>query len=121
PKEKKGVSRAEFVANLPQTLADMQQSLYDKALAFRNEHTIKIDSLDELKAYFTSKSKDENKQEAHGGFALCHVVEDAETEKLLKEMKITHRCIPLEGEVEDGKCIFTGKPSKKRAILAKSY
>ncbi len=121
PKDKKAVARSEFVKNLAQTLAAMQQALYDKALAFQKEHTLRIDSLDDLKAYFTPTSKNEEKQEAHGGFALVHWVEDAETEKLLKEMKITHRCIPLEGPAEEGKCIFTGKPSSKRSILAKSY
>lgn len=121
PKDKKGIARSEFVKTLPQTLQDMQQALYDRALSFRDEHTVKIDSLEALKAYFTPQSKDESRQEAHGGFALVHWVEDAETEKLLKELKITHRCIPLDGPAEEGTCIFTGKPSKKRSILAKAY
>jgi prolyl-tRNA synthetase len=40
---------------------------------------------------------------------------------LLKELKVTIRCIPLEGAGEPGTCIFTGKPSTKRVVFAKAY
>ncbi|RZA25095.1 MAG: proline--tRNA ligase [Proteobacteria bacterium] len=121
PKDKKSFTREEFLKGLSETLTTMQQTLYDRALKHREENTVKIDSLDELKKFFTAKTSDEEKAEAHGGFALVHWVEDENTQKLLKEMKISHRCIPLDGPNEEGKCIFTGKPSKKRSILAKSY
>ena len=121
PKEKKGIARSEFIKGLSETLTTIQQTLYDRALKHREENTVKIDSLDDLKKFFTAKNGDEEKAEAHGGFALVHWAEDEGTEKILKEMKITHRCIPLEGPAEEGQCIFTGKPSKKRSILAKSY
>ena len=41
--------------------------------------------------------------------------------ELLKELKVTIRCVPLDAPEEPGKCIFTGKPSTKRAIFAKAY
>ncbi len=41
--------------------------------------------------------------------------------ELLKELKVTIRCVPLAGPEEPGKCIFTGKPSTKRAVFAKAY
>ncbi|HDP76305.1 MAG TPA: hypothetical protein ENN49_10675, partial [Bacteroidales bacterium] len=45
-----------------------------------------------------------------------------ETEALIKEeTKATIRCIPLDLPEEDGKCIVTGKPSKRRAIFAQAY
>ncbi len=118
-KDKKGIKREELLATLPLILADMQKGLYEKALKHRNENMKKIDSLEELKAYFTPQNED--KPEIHGGFALVHWVEDEKTEQLLKEMKITHRCIPLDAPEEEGKCIFTGKKSLRRSILAKSY
>ncbi|MFA6725586.1 MAG: hypothetical protein WCS13_02610 [Candidatus Cloacimonadaceae bacterium] len=36
-------------------------------------------------------------------------------------MKVTIRCIPLEAEKEEGKCIYCGQPSSQRAIFAKAY
>ena len=39
----------------------------------------------------------------------------------LKDWKVTVRCIPLEGEAEPGKCIFTGQPTARRVVLAKAY
>ncbi len=117
--EKGPHNRKEFVANIAQTLTAMQNGLFDKACAFRDEHTRQIDDLEEFKAYFTPKNQ--KKPEIHGGFAVCHFHEDPSVEELLKKLKVTIRCIPLDAEEEDGKCIFTGKPSKKRGIFAKAY
>jgi prolyl-tRNA synthetase len=118
-KDKKAIPRDEFVKTLPDILRSIQDDLYQKARAHRDEHMVKINSLAELKTYFTPKSED--KPEIHGGFALVHVADDPEVGKTLKEMKLTHRCTPLDGEKEAGQCIFTGKPVAGRAIIAKSY
>ena len=40
---------------------------------------------------------------------------------ILKELKVTLRCLPLEEEPTPGTCIFSGKPSSGRAIFAKAY
>lgn len=125
--ENSGIDRSEFVAQVSSTLAAIQQNLFDRALKFREENTRRIDSLDEFIAFFTPKSERENASgedlsEIHGGFALCHFVdEQPETEKLLKELKVTVRCIPLDGDEEPGTCLFSGLPSKKRAVFAKAY
>jgi len=118
-KDKQGMPRDQFVASLPQILQSIQDDLYQKALAYRDANTVKIDSLDDLKTYFTPKNED--KPEIHGGFAWVHVADDAAIGATLKEMKLTHRCTPLEGEKEAGACIFTGKPVERRSIIAKSY
>ena len=119
PKDKTSLSREEFMENVLSILDEIQGTLYQRALAYRDEKTKKIDSLDELKAFFTPKNKD--KPEIHGGFALVHCDDDPSIEAELKKLKITHRCMPLDGEMEDGNCVFTGKPMKQRAILAKAY
>jgi len=112
--------RAEFIARIAATLAEIQQALFDRALAYQRQHTRTIDSLDEFKAWFTPQSED--KPEIHGGFAVCHFTDGApEMESLLKELKVTPRCIPLTGDDEPGTCLFTGRPSPRRAIFAKSY
>jgi prolyl-tRNA synthetase len=98
-----------FVENL---LNDIQESIYNKALNFRNENITKVDSWDEFKEVLTNK----------GGFILAHWDGTAETEQKIKdETKATIRCIPFDSEPEDGKCIFTGKPSDKRVLFAIAY
>lgn len=114
-----GVPRAEFVSSIDATLTEMQAGLFQRALAMREAATQKIDSLDEFRAYFTPK--DEKNPEIHGGFALCHFVESDEMEAILKDLKVTVRCVPLEGDDEPGKCIFTGQPSQRRGVFAKAY
>ena len=118
-KDKKAVPRAEFVANASKILQSIQDDLYQKALAYRDANMVKINSLDELKAFFTPKNED--KPEIHGGFALVHWADDPSIIELLKDMKLTHRCLPLNFPEDPGHCIFTGKPVKRRSIIAKSY
>ena len=101
------------------TLTEIQTNLFARADKMRHDHTETIDSLDDFKAFFTPENAD--KPEAHGGFALSHWVEDPEVDELLKKMKITIRCLPLDGETEAGACIFSGKPSQGRAVFAKAY
>jgi prolyl-tRNA synthetase len=58
----------------------------------------------------------------HGGFALTHFSGDPTTEQVIKdELGVTVRCIPLSGEAEAGTCPFSGLPSARRVIWAKSY
>ncbi|MFW7382213.1 MAG: proline--tRNA ligase [Oligoflexus sp.] len=119
PKAKQSMKQDQFCGQVLTILDEIQQTLYDRALTHRQEHTQKIDSLDELKTYFTPKN--EEQPEIHGGFALVHCSDSAEVGEQLKQMKLTHRCTPLEAEEEDGRCIFTGEKSLKRAVIAKAY
>ena len=46
----------------------------------------------------------------------------AETEAKIKtETKATIRCIPIDNKKEEGKCVYSGKPSKQKVLFAKSY
>ncbi|MEM8970396.1 MAG: proline--tRNA ligase, partial [Bacteroidota bacterium] len=57
-----------------------------------------------------------------GGFVYAHWDGTDETEaKIKEETKATIRCIPLSAEEEEGKCIYSGKPSNKRVLFAKAY
>ncbi len=92
-------------------LEDIQQNIFDKALKMRNEHTYICDSYDEFK-----------ERVADGGFFLCHWDGTTETEERIKEeTKATIRCIPLDGDDTPGVCMVTGKPSKRRVIIARNY
>jgi prolyl-tRNA synthetase len=117
-------SRAEFVATVAQQLAEMQQALYDRALAFRDANIRRIDSKDEFYAFFTPKNKE--KPEIHGGFALSHWCGDPAVEEMIsQDLQVTIRVIPFEGELpgthEPGVCPFTGKPSAQRVVWARAY
>ena len=99
----------EYIQNL---LNDIQDNLYKKALDFRASNIQKVETYDEFKV----------KLEKDGGFFLAHWDGTVETEELIQqETKATIRCIPIDGEDEEGVCMVTGKPSKKRAIFAKAY
>lgn len=114
-----GMDRNEFVANVTSILDEMQSGMYDRALKHRQDNTVEINTLDEFKEFFTPDNA--KNPEIHGGFASCHFVDEPEIDEILKPLKVTPRCIPLEGEKEQGTCLFTGKPSQGRAIFAKSY
>jgi prolyl-tRNA synthetase len=118
-KEKQGVPTSEFVANIGDTLAEIQSAMFQRARELRTANTSNIDSLDEFKDFFTPQKSD--KPEIHGGFAMCHWHEDPKVHEILKPLKVTVRCVPLDAKQESGTCIFTGKPSTARAVFAKAY
>ena len=92
-------------------LDDIQANIYTKALNHRLSMTTKVDTWEEFK-----------EQIEKGGFILAHWDGTTETEEKIKEeTKATIRCIPLDGEEEEGKCVYTGKPSKRRVIFARNY
>jgi prolyl-tRNA synthetase len=117
PKDKLSVPRETLVAGIADILDEMQTGLFQRALDFRKQHSHDINSLDEFREFF--KSTGERKIE--GGFALSPWLEDPQVEQILKEMKVTTRCIPQEQGEFSGNCIFTGKPTQRRAVFAKAY
>ncbi len=91
----------------------IQENIYQKAVTFREENTRNVDTWEDFKVEIEK-----------GGFLLCHWDGTPETEEMIKnETKATIRCIPTDTNViiEEGKCIYTGKPSTQRVIFAKSY
>jgi prolyl-tRNA synthetase len=118
PKEKWTPTRDEFIARVPEVLDEIQTGLFQRALEMREAATQRIDDLAEFEAFFTPKNAE--KPEIHGGLAWCHFVDSKEMEEKLGRMKVTIRCVPLVEE-EDGKCIFTGQPSRRRGVFAKAY
>ena len=97
---------------IPQILEDIQQSLYDKANNFRLEHTTEVNSFEEFKDILKNK----------GGFISAHWDGSAESENKIKEItKATIRCIPLNIDKSEGKCVYSGKKSDQRVLFAKAY
>ena len=92
-------------------LDDIQQSIYDRAYAFREANTFRVDTLVQFE-----------EQLEKGGFLLAHWDGTSETEEAIKEAtKATIRCIPLDQEAEDGVCVYSGKPSTGRVVFARAY
>ncbi|MDY5108396.1 MAG: proline--tRNA ligase [Sodaliphilus sp.] len=109
--EKETVSIEDIEGYVEKLLDDIQNNIYTKALNHRLEMTTKVDTWEDFKT-----------QIEKGGFILAHWDGTTETEEKIKEeTKATIRCIPLDGEEEEGKCIYTGKPSKRRVIFARTY
>lgn len=115
PKEKVSIARDKFVQGLPKMLEEIQAGLLQRARIFRDSSIHKIESLSEFEKFFSGGD------EATGGFASVHWNEAAIDHEILGRLKVTPRCVPLEWAPEKGHCIFTGKPSERRVIFAKSY
>jgi prolyl-tRNA synthetase len=116
---KQDLPRAQFVQSAVELLSDIQHNLFQRAANLRKEHTREINNVDEFREFFTPQRSE--KPEIHGGFALCHFVEDPAVDKLLASLKVSIRCVPLDEEADPGRCIFTGQPSPRRAVFAKGY
>jgi prolyl-tRNA synthetase len=119
-KEKTFPTGDEFVAGIVATLAEIHDTLLARATTLRDTNTVKIDSKEEFVKFFTAAKKD--KPEIHGGFASAHWDGSAEVEAEIKEqLKVTIRCIPFDAADEAGQCVWSGRPSRKRVLFAKSY
>lgn len=111
-KEKQNVPLEGIDAYIENLLAEMQQNLFNRAKAFRDERITRVDTWAEFQEVLETK----------GGFLYAHWDGTTETEELIKEKtKATIRCIPLGWEAEDGVCVLTGKPSTRRVLFAKAY
>ena len=97
---------------IPKVLEDIQQSLFLRANNFRLENTTEVNSFEEFKEVLKNK----------GGFISAHWDGSSETENKIKQQtKATIRCIPLDGDKSQGKCMFSGKESDQRVLFAKAY
>ena len=110
-----GMPRAEFVARLPEMLAQMQSNLFERAKAYRTERSADIDNERDFRDFFAGE------EQATGGFAYCNFASEAEVQPLLDELKVTIRCLPLEASGRPGKCFVTGKETTQKAIFARAY
>jgi prolyl-tRNA synthetase len=119
-KEKQKLGLLEIAQKVPMMLEEMQQNYFNQCLKYRDENLVThLKNFEEFKKFFTPKNAD--KPEIHGGFVLAKWCGDPETEKLLEELKVTIRCLPLKQSGTTGTCILTGKSATLDAVFAKSY
>jgi len=111
-REKVSISADGLTERIVLLLEQIQQSIYNKALAFRDAHITKVNSWEEFKQVLNDK----------GGFISAFWDGTPETEAAIKEeTKATIRCIPLDNVQEAGKCVYSGKPATQRVLFAQAY
>jgi prolyl-tRNA synthetase len=104
------VSQNGLMAVVSETLSSIQESLYQRALAFRNANT------HDAQDYAQFKSVVEK------GFARSYWCGRQECEAQIKdETRATTRCIPLEQTGREGFCVLCGQPAAEKVIFARAY
>ena len=111
-KEKQVMKMEGITAAITGLMEEIQKNLFARALKFREENTTPVDSYEAFKKILDDK----------GGFVLAHWDGTAETEQKIKEeTKATIRCIPIDQQPEQGKCVYSGRPSAGRVVFARAY
>jgi prolyl-tRNA synthetase len=109
-KQKQFLPQAGLLQEIESLLAEIQRSLFDRALRFRDEHTYEARNYDELK------------QAVEKGFVRAYWAGSRQDEeKIQEETKATIRVIPLQQPDDRGKCVYTGKEAKQIAVFARAY
>ncbi len=106
------VSLDALIDTVENLMKEIQDTLFNKALNFRDSHITEVDTFNEFKDVLENKT----------GFISAHWDGTSETENKIKEItKATIRCIPIDNKIEEGKCVYSGNPSKQRVLFAKAY
>ncbi|TVZ51816.1 proline--tRNA ligase [Dokdonia sp. Hel_I_53] len=109
---KEFIAKEDVATTVVSLLKEIQENLYNKAKEYRDSHTTVVNDFE------TFKNVLENK----GGFISAHWDGTKETENKIKELtKATIRCIPMNSQLEEGKCVLTGASSPRRVLFAKAY
>ena len=110
--EKEVVPQEGLIDRVAALMDEIQQGIFDKARSFRDSMITPVDTWEEFVRTLDTK----------GGFVAAHWDGTVETEVAIKEAtKATIRCIPLDAVDEEGVCIYSGKPSHRRVLFARSY
>jgi prolyl-tRNA synthetase len=111
-KEKANASIDGIGLHVKNLLDEIQQNIFNKAKAFRDDHITEANTWDEFVQLLDTKT----------GFISAHWDGSPETEEKIKEQtKATIRCIPLDNKQEAGTCILSGNPSTQRVLFARAY
>jgi len=110
--EKQVVAMDGIELYIEKLLNDIQDNIYKKAFDYRTKMTTRVETYEEFNEVLRNK----------GGFISAHWDGTPETEQRIKdETKATIRCIPFDQVPEEGKCVYSGNPSKGRVLFALSY
>jgi prolyl-tRNA synthetase len=108
---KQNVQIVDITQHIEDTLDSIQKKLFEKAKKFNKENTHYADNFEDFKEKINL-----------GGFVYAHWDGTSDTENTIKKItKATIRTIPLNEKSEKGICVYSGKPSTRRVVFAKSY
>ncbi len=110
--EKDFVSLDELETKLPALLDEIQQNLYNQALAHREEKTTTVQNMEEMKQAL---------EENPGFMKAMWCGDEACEEKIKEETQVTSRCIPFEQETVSDSCFCCGKEAKELVYWARAY
>ncbi len=106
------MSRENVVQHVKALMDDIQKNIFRKAVEYRDTNTTRADNWEEFIDIIDNK----------GGFILAHWDGTPETEAEIKNLtKASIRAIPFDTPDEEGRCILTGKPSRRRVLFARAY
>ncbi|MDD4275172.1 MAG: proline--tRNA ligase [Desulfobacter postgatei] len=115
--EKKGINREAFINTIADILDDIQETLFQRAQAFREVNTFSIDEKDQFYDLYKKANGYNN-----GAFVLAHWCGSGQCEEKIKQdLSVTIRCIPFDSPDEAGSCIYCGAKSDRRVLFAKAY
>lgn len=101
-----------LAVRIERLMTEIQENIYRKALAYRDSMITRVDTWEEFRRVLDEK----------GGFVSAHWDGTVETEVAIKEAtKATIRCIPIDAVDEEGVCVYSGRPSHRRVLFARSY
>jgi prolyl-tRNA synthetase len=109
---KQSVPMSGLAASLRTLLDDVQRTLFERALRFREEHTQRVGSYTELKQVMDGRP----------GFVIAPWCGSADCEALIKaETQASIRNMPPNGSAPSGSCIRCDAPAQAEAWFAKAY
>jgi len=120
PKEREAIPLAELARRCPEMLADIQATLLARARAFRDAHSVRLGTQADVIEYFGGPAEGRTPA-LMPGFAHVHVADDPAVVAAFDPLKVTVRCIPMDGPDDPGTCVVTGRPVARPSVLARAY
>jgi prolyl-tRNA synthetase len=116
--DRRSVSITAVAEKLHELLSEMQNSMFRAARQRMKGNTVLANSIGEVESILNEVTA----EKGGGKFVMAHVKDDPRCDLRVRAFKATIRCIPLVDEYDGpGKCIITGEPVARRAVIAKAY
>ncbi len=108
--KKEVVSEKEIEKKVKMLLEDIQRDLFNKAKKYLDSHISSANSIEEL-----------NRKLKKGDIVKAYMLNDRNIEEEIKAATGGATSRIIENVAKEGKCVFSGKPTKTLAYFAKAY